>query len=115
MCKELHTVLHYFHCINLFLFGLGPFFFSIVPYKIISPPYPQRLPKNEILCREIFEKLLPGHKFPKANPSFLRGLELDGYCKELGIAFEYNGSHHFKVSKHLIPYDTRGRISIAIC
>lgn len=42
----------------------------------------------------IFEK-----PFPKARPDWLKGnhknLELDGYCAELNIAFEYNGTQHY--------------------
>ena len=47
-----------------------------------------------------------GKEFPKDHPEFLRfskkkggkgrKLELDGYCKELKIAFEYNGKQHYK-------------------
>jgi hypothetical protein len=49
--------------------------------------------KSEEACREIFESIykIP---FPKQRPTELEGLELDGYCREVGIAFEYDGKQH---------------------
>jgi len=44
--------------------------------------------------------------FLKQKPSFLNGLELDGYNKDLQIAFEYNGEQHYKY----IPYFHRNGI-----
>ena len=49
-------------------------------------------------------EFLFGKKFPKTKPKWLktqpRGiLELDGFCKELKLAFEYMGEQHFK--KHI--------------
>jgi hypothetical protein len=46
-------------------------------------------PENEI--RDFLESL--GHKFPSTR-KILRGRELDGYCKELQLAFEHNGIHY---------------------
>ena len=57
-------------------------------------PYCKR--KNEQECRKIFETLT-GRQFPKVRPKWLEGLELDGYCEELGLAFEYNGEQHYRV------------------
>lgn len=60
--------------------------------------------KNEKVCRDVFEKLF-NKKFPKSKPKWLINpktgwkLELDGYCEELGIAFEYNGIQHYKSIK----------------
>lgn len=51
---------------------------------------------SEMMCRSIFEKIFPNHLFTKCRPNFLAGLELDGYCSELNIAFEYNGLQHYK-------------------
>jgi len=53
----------------------------------------------ERICREYFEQLF-GMPFPRVKPSWLRldgktRLELDGYCKELGLAFEHQGPHHY--------------------
>jgi len=49
--------------------------------------------QSEEVCRTILEEIyqLP---FPKQHPAELEGLELDGYCRELGIAFEYDGQQH---------------------
>lgn len=52
--------------------------------------------KSEQECRGIIERLI-GRKFPKRKPVWLQGLELDGYCEALGLAFEYQGEQHSKV------------------
>ena len=46
------------------------------------------------LFEEFFEAL-----FPKSRPKFLKGLELDGYNETLKLAFEYNGSQHYKYNE----------------
>jgi hypothetical protein len=53
---------------------------------------------SEEMCRAVMEKLLPDYKFPNKRPDFMEGLELDGYCEKLKIAFEYNGAQHYKLS-----------------
>ena len=56
--------------------------------------------KGESECRRILEEIY-GRKFPSSRPDFLKNpesghnLELDGYCEDLQIAFEYNGSQHY--------------------
>lgn len=60
---------------------------------------PHCLYKNEQECREAFEALTE-KSFPKSKPEWLQGLELDGYCPELRIAFEYQGRQHYKVIPH---------------
>lgn len=54
---------------------------------------------NEELCRGILERLT-GKSWPKAKPTWLKNsrgnrMELDGFCQELGVAFEYHGGQHF--------------------
>lgn len=51
--------------------------------------------KTEKMARETFNHLT-GEKFIKCRPTWLEGLELDGYCKELNLAFEYNGQQHYE-------------------
>lgn len=59
--------------------------------------------KNEINCRKIFFDLFE-KEFIKSKPDFLLSpitgfkLELDGYNKELKLAFEYDGEHHYDES-----------------
>lgn len=50
--------------------------------------------KTEIECRDIFEKLT-GFDFPKRSRFLDNKYELDGYCEELSIAFEYQGEPHY--------------------
>ncbi|KKN16094.1 hypothetical protein LCGC14_0979360, partial [marine sediment metagenome] len=54
-------------------------------------PYCCSTPTEE-KCRFIFESLLD-KKFPKSQ--VLGRLGLDGYCEELGLAFEYQGIQHY--------------------
>jgi hypothetical protein len=58
--------------------------------------------KNEARCRQVFEDIFQ-RPFPTVRPSFLkrgngRALELDGYNKDLKLAFEYQGIQHYKYS-----------------
>jgi hypothetical protein len=47
----------------------------------------------------VFEKWFK-RPFPKARPTFLERLELDGYCEEVGVAFEYQGRQHTHFVSH---------------
>ena len=55
-------------------------------------------PITEDKCRFAIEELT-GKIFYK-NKTILNNLELDGYCEELNLAFEYNGEQHY----HFIKY-----------
>lgn len=55
---------------------------------------------SERVCRKMFENIF-NEKFTKRKPKWLvspqgRRMELDGYCKKLGIAFEYQGKQHYE-------------------
>ena len=75
-------------------------------HQWISPLYlncvkcfPHAYGVEEEKVRETIEKMT-GHKFPRCRPAFLKGrgrvpLELDGYCENLQIAFEYQGKWHY--------------------
>lgn len=69
-------------------------------------PYCHHISAMENRCRIIFEALF-NNPFPKCKPfkQFKSLLELDGYCKKLNIAFEYDGIHHR--TGRLFPTDTR--------
>lgn len=55
---------------------------------------------GEKKTREVLETKL-GKKFVSVRPDWLRGekganLEIDGWCEELNLGFEYNGLQHLK-------------------
>lgn len=80
---------------------------------------------GERICREFFEQLFL-KKFSKAYPKWLKNLEgsqlqLDGYSKELGIAFEHQGIHHYrpafyaKSKKAFEQFQKNDRIKRQLC
>ena len=60
---------------------------------------------SENKVRLIFEKHF-GCKFPSSKPSWNKNpwtdslLELDGYCKDFNIAFEFDGPHHSQITSY---------------
>ncbi len=62
--------------------------------------------KGESAVRCFFEKVF-NKKFPSSRPSWLvyegKKLELDGYCEELQMAFEYQGKYHFDKTAYWYP------------
>lgn len=62
--------------------------------------YNPKRSKGEAACAKALEKFY-GKPFPRVKPAWLvnpktkRRLELDCYNKELGIALEYQGEHHY--------------------
>jgi len=65
---------------------------------------------SERICRAYFEAIFD-KKFIKTRPKWLKtekghSLELDGYCKELGIAFEHQGTQHYLESKQFLKNKT---------
>lgn len=83
---------------------------------------------REQQCRAILESLYPGYKFPSTRPDWLinpktgKSLELDGYCEELKLAFEYNGEQHYiypnkfhKSVREFLDYKRRDIIKRKLC
>ena len=56
--------------------------------------------ESEKICRGFFERVFQA-KFPKQRPEWLVNpfsggqMHLDGYCKKLELAFEFNGPQHY--------------------
>ena len=77
--------------------------------------------KWEEKVRWCFETIFQEH-FKKCRPLWLKGLELDGYCEKLQIAFEFQGPHHYedfdyKRGKNLPSsiFQERDKIKVKIC
>ena len=51
--------------------------------------------RTEAEIRDILETIFCPSKFAPCYPKFLEGLQLDGYCGELSLAFEYQGEQHY--------------------
>jgi len=61
--------------------------------------------KTEMLVCEYIAKYFTNNTFIKIRPDWLKNitgcnLELDYYCKELKLAFEYNGIQHYEYNLH---------------
>ena len=61
--------------------------------------------KSEKLMSEHVNKYFTNNTFKKIRPDWLKNitgynLELDYYCKELKLAFEYNGIQHYEYNPH---------------
>ena len=70
---------------------------------------PHCLYKSEQKCREIFQDIFDTN-FKKCRPKFLDGLELDGYNKKYGLAFEYQGRQHYYYNPHYHQNDRKNLI-----
>lgn len=101
---------------------------SILYHKSWCPLCARRLHRREQEIRSIFERIFAGRVFPTRRPEFLRGfrgakLELDGYCEDLGLVFEYHGEQHYQpdhffhgFSKEVYAAQVqRDRQKIALC
>jgi len=61
---------------------------------------------SEAIMYEILKEMFPVNIFKKVRPSWLKqsdtckNLELDAFCKELNLAFEYQGAQH----ERYVPY-----------
>ena len=61
--------------------------------------------RTEGLCRSLLEQMM-GIQLPKVRPKWLlnpttkRSLELDMYCEDLKLAFEFDGSQHDTYAPH---------------
>ncbi|CAE7936992.1 unnamed protein product [Symbiodinium necroappetens] len=51
--------------------------------------------RTEADIRSILETIFHPADFPSCYPPFLKGLQLDGYCLDLQLAFEYQGEQHY--------------------
>ena len=80
---------------------------------------------QENACRFILESAF-GKSFPSSRPKWLRydryPLELDGYCEDLGLAFEYQGKQHYeqiqywqKTSQAFIDLQKRDAFKVRRC
>ena len=61
--------------------------------------------QSEMYMWEIVNYILEDYIFKKVRPSWLKNkegnkLELDMYCEDIKLAFEYNGEQHYKFIEH---------------
>lgn len=83
--------------------------------------------KGEKMTRQLFEEIFNGYSFDKSRPDWLINpetnckLELDGYNKQLKLAFEYQGQQHYDAiklwggKKNLESIQRRDKIKRKLC
>jgi len=83
--------------------------------------------KGEKMTRQLFEEIFNGYSFDKSRPDWLINpetnckLELDGYNKQLKLAFEYQGQQHYNAiklwggKKNLESIQRRDKIKRKLC
>ncbi|CAE7590975.1 unnamed protein product, partial [Symbiodinium sp. CCMP2456] len=64
--------------------------------------------RAERQVRGIFEELFFPAKFNASFPRFLSGLQLDGHCAEMHLAFEYQGEQHYDPDHFFHSRDPQG-------
>ena len=64
--------------------------------------------RTEPEVRRIFEEIFFPAKFNASFPSFLSGLQLDGLCDEMHLAFEYQGEQHYDPNHFFHSRDPQG-------
>jgi len=76
---------------------------------------------SERICRAYFEQIFE-NQFPKSYPEWLNGLELDGYCERLRLAFEHQGEDHYstkgrhvRTKKKLLELQKRDKRKSRLC
>jgi len=78
---------------------------------------------SEQFCRQEIERIT-GHKFPKSKPNFLKDgrscLELDGFCPDISLAFEYHGRQHYEsfwhyTQKNVDDQKLRDALKLELC
>ncbi|OLQ04725.1 hypothetical protein AK812_SmicGene12147 [Symbiodinium microadriaticum] len=62
--------------------------------------------RTEAEIRSILETLFHPAVFPSCFPSFLEGLQLDGFAPDLRLAFEYQGEQHYDPENYFHFGDT---------
>ena len=68
---------------------------NVLHGKTWCPQCASRMWRTEAEIRSILEGIFHPLKFESAYPAFLDGLQLDGHCPQLSLAFEYQGEQHY--------------------
>ena len=68
---------------------------SILHQKSWCPQCAVSVWKTEAEIRSVLEAIFAPARFESSFPKFLGGLQLNGYCSELSLAFEYQGEQHY--------------------
>ena len=68
---------------------------NVINGKTWCPTCATSIWRTEAGIRDILETIFFPSKFGSCYPQFLEGLQLDGYCRELSLAFEYQGEQHY--------------------
>ena len=68
---------------------------NVMNAKTWCPTCATSIWRTEAQIRDIFQTIFCPSKFESCYPQFLEGLQLDGYCAKLSLAFEYQGEQHY--------------------